>query len=252
VRWLLLFLMTSAQTVLAQQAVPLRAESDIAFTVNESFLDSGGIQYFYQLIRDTPNPETVSASFRELRALDVHHVWSRLSAPTHVVLSRIVYTVDKDITFFSESRVRDLGYINAVGGKMNVTANADGTYRVGKIPSNVFALQYFDERALKDNEDSDVRQAFEVLARFVGKGPAPKIIVAQENRDFSRVMGMRTAEGSFTWTVHQPLSIKKTRITVLTMSYLHTLPPFFLGGEDRVMRESIQGAVGLISRLRAY
>ncbi len=244
--------MTSAQIAPAQLAAPLRAERDIAFTVDEPFLASGGIQYFYQLIRDTPNPETVSASFRELRALDINHVWSRLSAPTHVVLSRIVYTVDKDITFFTEGRVRDIGYINAVGGKMNITANPDGTYRVGKMPSNIFSLQYFDEQALKENDDADTRHALDTLFHFVDKGPAPKVIVAQENRDFSRVMGMRTAEGSFTWTVHQPLSTRKTRITVLTMSYLHTLPPFFLGGEDRVMRESIQGAVGLISRLRAY
>jgi hypothetical protein len=63
-------------------------------------------------------------------------------------------------------------------------------------------------------------------------------------------MGFRTAEGSFTWTAHYAVAPGQTRIVVLMMSYLAMLPPFFLGGEERVLHESTTGALRLIGRLR--
>jgi hypothetical protein len=35
------------------------------------------------------------------------------------------------------------------------------------------------------------------------------------------------------------------------MSALHHLPPFVLGGEERVFRDSVKGTLDLIERLRA-
>jgi hypothetical protein len=36
------------------------------------------------------------------------------------------------------------------------------------------------------------------------------------------------------------------------MSYIFTVPPFFLGGDDRLLSESVRETLELIRHLRAY
>ena len=228
---------------------PLRRESACDFPVDAAFQDTGGVQYFYALLPSEPSPET-DATFKRFRPFDAGEVYSGLSSPPHVVLSRLVYTVEKDITFFNEARARDVGYINAVAKEMEVPKRADGSFRVGATPSNTFTIEYYDAAKLAAGAAS--MPAVVRAIELAGMKEPPLSVVFQQNRDFSRVMGMRTADGSFTWTLHFALAPGRTRLVVFTMSYLRTLPPFFLGGARRVFRESTEGARVLIDNLRAY
>jgi hypothetical protein len=65
-------------------------------------------------------------------------------------------------------------------------------------------------------------------------------------------MGWRTGAWSTTWTFHEALGRDRTRVTVLTLSYLYNLPPFWLGGADGVYAETLSQARALIGRLRSY
>lgn len=232
---------------LAFAETPLRRESVSDFAIDAAFQDKGGVQYFYALLPSSPSPET-NATFARFKPLDVSGLWSSLSSPPAVVLSRLVYTVEKDATFFTEARARDVEYINAVAKEMEVTKRSDGSFRVGAMPSNTFTIEYFDAAKLAQGEAPAAFRAVELA----GMNEPPASVVFQHNRDFSRVMGMRTADGSFTWTLHFAIAPGRTRVVVFTMSYLRSLPPFFLGGERRVFRESTEGARALIDNLRAY
>lgn len=233
----------------AAAETPMRRESDPRFVIDARFQDQGGVQYFYALLADEPSPEK-NELFTLFRPFDASDRWGRLDRPAHVVLSRLVYTVERDASFFSEARARDVGYINAVAKEMNVVKRDDGTFRVGAMPSNTFRIEYYDQPRLQAGalELPAVKRALELA----GPQVQPAAVVFQENFDFARVLGMRTAEGSVTWTLHVALSPGRTRVIVFTMSYLRTLPPFFLGGARRVFRESTEGARVLIENLRAY
>jgi hypothetical protein len=232
----------------ASTQTPLRRESDARFSIDVPFQDKGGVQYFYALLPNEPSPET-DATFALFRPFDASNIWRGLDSPPSVVLSRLVYTVERDVSFFNETRVRDVEYINAVAKEMNVVKNDDGTFRVGRMPSNSFRIDFFDaERLEKEGFGLPaVKRALELSGI-----ETPTNVIFQENTEFSRVMGMRTAEGSVTWTIHAAIAPGRTRVVVFSMSYLRTLPPFFLGGPGRVFRESTAAARDLITNLRAY
>lgn len=226
----------------------MRRETDVHFAVDEAFLASGGVQYFYELAKREPSPETASATFALFRDLDAPGRW-RSDRPLHVVMSRLVYEVDKDVAFFSEARAFDLPYINTVAPEYRISRQPDGGFRSDAMPANVFRLEYLHavDVARRAGEPGLAR-----VLGFLGAAGPPASVVFQQNDDFARVLGMRTAELGLTWTAHVALKPGRTRLYVCTMSYLHSLPPFFLGGEQRVFRESHGGAALLIERLRAY
>lgn len=230
---------TLVSLMLLAAAPEMRREASLGFVADEAFQAQGGVQYFYELAEPTPTPPIGSALAR-FRALDP---FSTPDDPYFVVMSRLVYTLDRDISFFTEARARDVGYLRRVAPEMGVRLEPDGTFRVTKMPSNLFTLAWFE--APSGNEPSLAR-FFEF---FTG---TPASIVVQTNTSFSRVMGWRTAERSLTFTAHFALSPGKTRVVVCTTSLLHHLPPFFLGGKGRVLRESVEGAASLIQQLRSY
>lgn len=232
----------------ALAATPMRRESTLAFPLDEPFQRAGGVQYFYTLAKSEPSPETASPEFAFLRAFDESGRWAAQGEPLHVVMSRITYVVDKDVSFFTEARAKDVTWMNTVAPEFEVTQRPDGGFHAAKMPSNDFTIRFLDARAVA------AQPADGGVARLVALLPdagLPDSVVVQENFDFARVMGVRTGAWSVTWTAHLPLGPGRTQVHVVTMSVLHHLPPFFLGGEKRVFKESVKGALDLIERLRA-
>lgn len=232
----------------ATAATPMRRETALGFPVDEAFQRDGGVQYFYELAKQDASPETSSAAFAFFRGFDEARRWAAQPAPLHVVMSRIVYVVEKDVSFFTEARALDPGWMNAVAPGFDVTLRPDGGFHAGKMPANDFTVRFLGEARLAAQPlDGGVAHAQRLLP---GAAP-PASAVVQENFDFSKVMGVRTGAFSITWTLHHPLGPGRTRVHVFTMSALHHLPPFFLGGEKRVFKDSVAGALDLIERLRA-
>lgn len=243
-----IFWLTSFLACVALAATPMRRESSLDFALDEPFQQDGGVQYFYELAKKEPSPETASASFAFFRAFDESNRWAAQGEPLHVVMSRIVYVVDKPPGFFTEARAKDAAWINTVAPEFDVTVRPDGGLHAGKSPSNDFTIRYLDARASSAQPpDGGVAH----LVSLLPDAGVPVSVVVQENFDFARVMGVRTGAWSVTWTAHLPLDGDRTRVHVVTMSALHHLPPFFLGGEKRVFNESVKGALDLIERLRA-
>lgn len=236
-------------SALSLGAVPFREEPTLAFAVDEPFQAQGGVQLFYELVRDTPSPERSSATFQRFRPLDLRDRWGRLDAPLHVVMSRLVYTLERDVSFFTAERAVDLAFIRAIAPDLAITQEGKDTFRAGRIPANRFHIESFDGAQLASLPPTP---ALARLLELEGSRVPPERLVLQENSDFDRVMGFRTAAMSVTWSSHRALGPGRTRVSVFTMSYLHSVPPFFLGGEGRVHDEAVAGARQLIERMRAY
>lgn len=219
----------------------MRREEQLDFAPDEAFQRDGGVQFFYALEPSLATPPAKSAWAR-LRALD------DLAKPTdayEVVMSRIVYTVSRDVSYFTQARARDTRYLAIVAPEMKVTAAPDGSFRVGRLPTNRFRLAWSDAPTPAD-------PTLEPFFQFLPKDAAPASIVVQRNTDFGRVMGWRTAERALTYTAHFALGPGVTRVHVVTLSLLVHVPPFFLGGKGRVYREAVDETAKLIEALREY
>lgn len=226
-------------TLLLTTAPALQRQERLDFAVDEALQAQGGVQYFYELAAPTDTPPEGSALAR-FRALDP---LSKPGDSWQVMMSRLVYTVERDVSFFTEARARDVSWMRRVAPDMGVRREPDGTFLVTKTPGNRFSLEWFE--APRADEPA--------LVRFLALVPGtPASVVVQKNSDFARVLGWRTAERSLTYTAHVPLGPGRTRVFVCTMSLLFHVPPFFLGGRERVHRESVEAAAALIEQLRAY
>lgn len=227
----------------------MRRETSLRYEVDEKFQSAGGVQYFYELAQKEPSPETSSATFRLFRAFDVRGRWVTRADSFYVVMSRLTYTIDKDVSFFTPARANDLTYMNTVAPGLGISRVGADTYRVQATPANTFHLRWLDAAAVRQlPHEPGLSRLLELSAME----SLPESVIVQDNTDFARVLGWRTADMSVTWTAHYPLKPGQTRICVFTMSYMVNLPAFFLGGADRVLNESVSGAAQLIRNLRNY
>lgn len=244
----LVFVPLLGATATEERKPPVRREERIGFAVDEALQARGGVQYFYELI-DQDADALTHESFAKLQPLDVRGRWAARKEPLYVLVSRIVYTLEKDASFFTAERVRDVTYMNAILPGVGIEQKAPGRYTVAKMPANSFTVRHLGREALTATPREPALEHFLSLSAELG---TPDSVVAQENFDFSRVMGARTSELSVTWTAHHALAPGRTRVVVYTMSLLYNLPPFFLGGKRRVHDEALGGALTLIQNLRAY
>jgi hypothetical protein len=236
---LLAALLVSGPVEAAMGNTTVRRETVAAFEIDEAFQADGGVQIYFELVGAPARPAPGS-TLERFHVLDQDDRLSGLTEPVHAVLARMSYVIEKDAAFFSRQRLLDLAWVQSIAPDMDVTEAPDGGFRVGQSPSNRFLLTFHPDGA---------RLAPEIVALARARG-AP--VLVQENSDFARVMGWRTAAWSTTWTFHEAVGPSRTRITVLTLSYLYNLPPFFVGGGDRVYAETVSRSTALIDRLRRY
>ena len=231
------------------EAVLMRREPSLRFDVDEAFQADGGVQYFYELTTANRSAAAASQSLPLFLAFAVGGRQAARTEPLSVVATRVVHTIDKDSSFFTEERAKDVAYLNTVAPGLGIVRVAPDTYRVAATPSNLFRLRWLDADAVRRGAHT---QGLSRLLELTAGAALPESVVVQENREFARVMGFRTGDASVTWTAHYPLRPGQTRICIFSMSTLYNLPPKFLGGEERVYSETVNAIAGLIRNLRAY
>lgn len=233
-----LFLIFFASSALAADPT-MRRETKLDFAIDDAFQNDGGTQFFYEFFEPAQVADAgVGTDFSKVRTLDDK---AKSGEQLHAVMSRIVYTLDRDISFFTEARARDVKYINTIAPEVKATVDAKGVFRTSKAPANSFTIEW--QKPLR--EGSPYRA-------FLPEGAEIDSLIIQRNSDFDRMVGFKTAERAVTWTAHQSLGEGRTRVFVVTMSLMHNIPPGFMGGKERVYKEAVESATQLIGRLRAY
>ncbi|MGV3622519.1 MAG: hypothetical protein ACO1OB_16995 [Archangium sp.] len=228
-----------ALVALVAQAAPLpeaRREGRAGFAVDEAFQRAGGVQFFFQLISPDAD-ESQRAAMTPFLPLDRDDRGSKYGEPMHVTVSRVSYEVEKDVSFFSRERLLDVKYMQRLAPQLEVTARPGGGFRVGRMPSSSMTIEVHEDAAFGAP-----------LARLAQGAP----VVVQENSDFARVMGWRTAAWSSTWSFYEALAPGRTRVTVLSLNYLYNVPPPMLGGADRLFVDTRAQTLEFIAALRAY
>lgn len=208
---------------------PVKRETSADFRVDDGFQADGGVQVYFDVLPPAKVPDV-------FRTLDRQRRLAGFKDALHVAVTRLSYVVEKDVAFFSEQRLRDLSYLRALAPQMQISARTDGGFQINQTPSNTLSIEYHADAG---------------FAGELGLAHGAPVLV-QENTDFARVMGWRTGAWSATWTFHQSLGPQRTRVTALTVSSLYNLPPDFMGGRERFSRETVDGALAIIERLRSY
>jgi len=228
-----------ALALVLASAPELRREDNLDFATDNALQSSGGLQFFYAFA--TPEEARGAPEGSALARFSMLDDRAKPGERLYVLMSRLVYTVDRDISFFTEARSRDVNYLNAIAPEVRATVNARGVFHADLTPANNFTLDW-QEPVPADSP----------FHSFLPQGAKPASIVIQRNFGFARVLGFRTAERSVTWTAHVPLGFGRTRVFVCTMSLMHNIPPPFMGGKERVYREFVDNTAMLVTRLREY
>ncbi len=217
----------------------MRRETKLAFEVDEAFQNEGGVQFFYEFFEPAQVADAgVGTDFALVRTLDDK---AKSGEQLHAVMSRIVYTLERDVSFFTEARARDVKYINTIAPEVKATVDAKGVFRTRQAPANSFTVEW--------QQPFPTSSAYRA---FLPPDAAIDSVIVQRNFDFDRMVGFKTAERAVTWTAHQSLGEGRTRVFVVTTSLMHNIPPGFMGGKERVYKEAVESATRLIGRLRAY
>ncbi len=217
-----------------------RIENHVDFLTDTNFLSKGGIQLFFELISSDQKAEAYE-SFLKLRPLDKDDLWSRRNEPLYILTSRLVYEVRKDLSFFSENRLYDESYLNQLLPSYRIKKMGSNVFRSCSAPQNTFVIEYFRSGLLPTELES------------LGGGlVTPGVAILQHNHDFEKILGFRTALMGRTLTLHHSSGPGRTRIIVWSLSYIHNIPPFFLGGSIRVVSEVRKKSFDLITRLRNF
>lgn len=226
-----------------------RREAQARFVPDEAFQAQGGVQYFYELVQKGTDASAASPAFGLFRELDPARRWAACREPVFVVMVRFVYLLDKDVSFFSRERVLEPAYMNRVCPSCGIQALGSGLYRVKQMPANTSRVRHFTKAGLREVQ---TEAWFKQAVALSGALESPEVVVLQENFDFETIFGMRTGEGSVTVTTHHAVAPGKTRVAVHMLTLMHNVPPFFLGGEGRVLDTTLDGALSLIDHLRRY
>lgn len=226
-------------SLLLTSAPELRREENLDFTPDAAFQADGGVQFFYAFAtpEEARKPPEGSALAR-LSTLDDH---ATPGERLFVLMTRLVYTLDRDIRFFTEARARDVDYLNAIAPEVRATVDERGVFHADFTPSSSFSIEWQEPVSPESP-----------LLPFLPASARPASIIVQRNFDFARVLGFRTAERSVTWTAHVPVGRGRTRVYVYSLSLMHNIPPPFMGGKQRVYREAVDNIAMLITRLREY
>lgn len=224
-------------------APPLRAEARIDFPCDRTFLSDGrGVQLFFELISRDVRAED-HRSFNLLRPLDKENLWDKKSEPLYVLASRLAFVVDKDISFFSESRLQDEDYLTRLLPAFQIKRISKNGFRSDASPKHQFEISYFDREASREAWPRSLlgTNRFEQF---------PDVVLVQHNHGFEKVLGFKTARMGQTLSLHYALGEGRTLVVAWSLSYLYNIPPFFLGGEARVLREARLASLALIGNLR--
>jgi hypothetical protein len=219
----------------------LRREPQVDFAVDRAYLASGNIQYFFQLAAPGARPSNTPA-LAHLVALDFDGEWARRDREYHVFLNRMVFVVDKDISFFTQQQLSDVDYMNSVLPGFEISRLSPTSFRAQKMPACTFELTY------RGRDAAPLKPALLLGDEPGERGPE----VLQHNHDFARVMGFQTSRMSMTLTSHRALAPGKTLIDSSTFGLVYNLPPAFLGGEERIQTEARDAAVSLAQHMQSF
>jgi len=242
---------------LPKPKIRAQMESRLGFDLDRAGLATGKVQYFDELIV-APRSAQGSANFQKIRGIDFPRYWERRGENAYsVMLGSTAYVVNKPVSFYTRERALDIQRLNRLMPEFPIQKKpgaAPGVYRGKSAPACTIQIETFTRDQVQSLGSS--RPELRVLEKLYPELGLPELTVIQHNFDFDRILGFRTSEGTITLSAHYDFADAsaaggQTLIVVLSLGYLHNLPPAIWGGETLVKETSRDVTLVLIERLRA-
>jgi hypothetical protein len=235
-----LLVVCSLGHALDAESVSVIRQNDIHFAVRAAGMKPGEILYFYDLISkdDAASGEAASEkSFQTTLPLDFPGVWKNRTEPYNIMITKNAYILNKDITFFNKQRLLDVSYINATLPQMKVSKNSDGTYTLTGTPSATSSLTYYSKADVAAQPMNSSVSAASGLDSELG---TPDVMLVQHSYNFDTIMAVRTNKSSTVFSQHYAIAPGKTLVVAYSLSFVYNVPPWFLGGADRIRTEYVK------------
>ena len=245
-----------ALTSLAQQRYELKWKNieTLEFDFPKEDYSSDSIFFYHALLKRTTNKvpidEGLSFSFPDhAKPLDIYHYWEHKGEEQYdVLLTKVAYVLDKPISFFSEERLADPGYISQTMPAAQIK-KIDSVFHISVgfgAPEIDYTLHFYSPEGF----ESQYPKLINYFKNYDGLGLSPHFIVVQHNFEYGKVMFQKTSKMSISISRYFQLNKKQTLVFNYTLNYIHNFPPSFIGGSDFLIDKIKEGIKALIDEIQ--
>ena len=162
----------------------------------------------------------------------------------YALLTKTVYGLNRDVSFFTEKRLSDVNYLQKVMPYNKLSKNgSDYVLKVGfGAPDISYSLEFFDN--YKMNERFPELTSY--FRKFDRLQQDPAIMVLQHNHTFGKVLGQKTSKMSVSVTRYFDAGRGRTLVINYTLNFIHNLPPTLFGGGNILISQMQDGAAALV------
>lgn len=239
-------------TSLAQQRYELKWKNieTLEFDFPKEEYSSDSIFFYHALLKRTANKEPLdeapSFSFPDqAKPLDLYDYWDQKGEEQYdVLLTKVGYVLDQPISFFSEERLADPGYISQTMPSAKIK-RIDSVYHISVgfgAPEIDYTLHFY---SLEEFE-SQYPKLKDYFKKYDGLALIPSLIVVQHNFKYGKVMFQETSKMSISISRYFQLNKEQTLVFNYTLNYIQNIPPSFIGGSDFLIAKIKDGIKGLI------
>ncbi|WP_020531769.1 hypothetical protein [Flexithrix dorotheae] len=238
----------------------LKKENRLEFQIDETILNGKDIQYYLilvdkegKVISETKENESEFSFEKQVKPFDIYNYWDKKGDEEYFILmTKVAYVVDKDISFFSEKKLSDVNFLNERLPDYKIEETGDKKYKIHcgfLAPSFEYDLSFYRPPYSQHPEIKSLVQNI-CIEQINTKLPMPSLTLVQHNYNFSRVLMQKTSKMSVSVSNFYAFEEDKTLEINYTLNYIYELPPKFLGGHDLVINEILDGIKGLIIKTR--
>ena len=216
-------------------------ENNLSFPTQALELDEQKIQLYMVLVDKQQKPVCMESgdnfSFeKEALPFDLSDYWkNRGQEDYHILMSKAVYQVEVEASFFSRSRLSDIGFINRTFSGPEIKKIGENQFQVSGgtfNPDFKYDLFFYQNKDLTGK----VRDLVNYTRKKNPELGSPVLTMLQHNYDYGRVMFHKTSKMSVTLSNYYALG-SKTVVVSYTLNYIHNLPPSLLGGPEALVGE---------------
>lgn len=216
-------------------------ENNLSFITQAGQLEEQNIQLYMVLVDKEQNPVCMESgdnfSFeKEGLPFDLSDYWkNRGQEDYHVLMSKAIYQVDIDASFFTKRRLSDIGFINRTFSGPEIKKIGQNQFEVA---GGTFNPDFKYDLFFYSNENLSGK-VLDLVNYTKQKNPelgSPVLTSLQHNHDYGRVMFHRTSKMSITLSNYYAIN-GKTVVVSYTLNYIHNLPPALWGGPEALVGE---------------
>ena len=238
----------------ADKSLILTNEEQFEFSIETNQIEDSGINMFYALL----DKDMVSMGCDQNGAIDfedqilpldiLSYYENKQDEDYYTLLTKTVYSIDQDVTFFTKDRLSDINYLQKIMPYNKLSKINDDFYlEVGfGAPDISYTLDFFANDEL-NRQYPDLVNYFKKYDRL---DIEPHLCVLQHNHTFGKVLGQKTTKMSVSITRYFEIENSRTLVVNYTLNYIYNLPPSLIGGGNYLINQIKEGAVALVRETR--